>query len=430
MNLSVNASGAWQHTLDIEIPAEEVEAGLDDVARNIQRRAALAGFRRGKVPLPMVRQHYAEVVEREFLEAFVPKVTGKAVGEAKLDPVVPPLVRNLDFGPGRPMKFQAVVEVRPEVQVRDYKDIPVTRRTRVVDDAAVEAMVERLRADAAIFLDLARPAQRGDVVIADSVRLDAKDQKMPSTRARNLRLELGAPDMMPDLENGLLGAEPGQERTVEIHYPQDHPTQELAGRQIRYRVRVKKIQEKKLRDLDDNFAREVFGLGSFADLQARVRANLETEEATRTRREVEEGIAEELIRRNPIELPQRLTQWTVDRMIQEAVQGRSIDEALHRQLDERYRPAVERSLKREILLGAVARQESIAVSDDEVAAEIERMVQADPRQAARVRARYQSAERRRGLAEAVLERKALDWLIGAAKVTEEAIGGRVVPAGA
>jgi trigger factor len=236
--------------------------------------------------------------------------------------------------------------------------------------------------------------------------------------------------MMPDLENGLLGAEPGQERTVEITYPQDHPTTELAGRQIRYRVRVKKIQEKKLRDLDDNFAREVFGLGSFAELQARVRANLESEEATRTRREVEEAIAEELIRRNPIDLPPRLTQWTVDRMIQEAVQGKSIDEALHRQLDERYRPAVERSLRRELLLGAVARQESIAVNDEEVAAEIERMVQADPRQAARVRARYQSAERRRALGEAVLERKALDWLIGAAKVTEEVVGGRVVPAGA
>jgi len=430
VNLSVNPSGAWQHTLDIEIPAEEVEAGLDDVARGVQRRANLAGFRRGKVPLPMVRQQYAEVVEREFLEAFVPRVTSEAVEEANLDPVVPPLVRNLDFGPGRPMRFQAVVEVRPHVEVRDYKGLPVTRRARAIDEAAVDEMIARLQADAAIFLDLARPAQRGDVVIADSVRLDAKDQRIASTRARNLRLELGAPDMMPDLENGLLGAEAGQERTVEIQYPADHPAQELAGRQVRYRVRVKKIQEKKLRELDDNFAREVFNLGSFEDLRARVRANLETEEAARARREVEEAIAVELIGRNPIDLPQRLTEWTVDRMVREAVGGRSIDEALQRELNERYRPAVERSLRREILLGAVARQESIAVSDEEVASEIDRMVQAEPRQAARIRARYQSAERRKGLAEVVLERKALALLIDAARVTEEAVGGRVVPAGA
>ena len=426
----MNSSGAWQHTLDIEIPAEEVEAGLDDVARGVQRRAALAGFRKGKVPLPMVRQQYADVVEREFLESFVPRVTSEAVEEAKLDPVVPPLVRNLDFGPGRPMKFQAVVEVRPEVEVRDYKGLPVTRRTRMIDDSAVDEMMARLQADSAIYLDLDRPAQRGDVAIVDSVRLDAKDQRIASTRARNLRLELGAPDMMPDLENGLLGAEAGQERTIEIHYPADHPTQELAGKNVRYRVRIKKIQEKKLRDLDDNFAREVFQLGSFEDLRTRVRNNLEAEEAARSRREVEEAIAVELVNRNPLELPERLTQWTVDRMVQEAVGGRAIDETLKRQLDERYRPAVERSLKREILLGAVARQESLAVSDEEVGAEIDRMVQADPRQAARIRARYQSAERRRNLAEVVLERKALAWLIDAAKVTEEAVGGRVVPAGA
>src|SRR5262245_36236027 len=226
--------------------------------------------------------------------------------------------------------------------------------------------------------------------------------------------------MMPDLENGLLVAEAGQERTVEIQYPADHPAQELAGRQVRYRVRIRKIQEKKLRELDDNFAREVFNLGSFEDLRARVRANLETEEAARSRREVEEALAVELIGRNPIDLPQRLTEWTVDRMVREAVGGRPIDEALQRELNERYRPAVERSLRREILLGAVARQESIAVSDEEVAAEIDRMVQAEPRQAARIRARYQAAERRKGLAEVVLERKALAWLIDAARVTEEA----------
>src|SRR5262245_43120733 len=148
----------------------------------------MAGFRRGKVPLPMVRQQYAEVVEREFLEACVPRVTSEAVEEAKLDPVVPPLVRNLDFGPGRPMRFQAVVEVRPHVEVRDYKGLPVTRRTRAIDEAAVDEMMARLQADAAIFLDLARPAQRGDVVIADSVRLDAKDQRIAVTRASNLLL--------------------------------------------------------------------------------------------------------------------------------------------------------------------------------------------------------------------------------------------------
>ncbi len=428
MNLNVHATGAWQHTLDIEIPSDEVDRRLDEVARTIQRRAALPGFRRGKVPLTLVRQHFAEAVEREFLEGFVPRATGEAVDEARLNPVVPPLVRNLKFLPGQPMRFQAVVEVRPQVDARDYKGIPVTRRRRAVDEVAVDAMIDRLRQDSAVFLDLARPAARGDVVWVDSVRLDANGRRIASTRARNLRLELGSPEMLPDLENGLLGAEGGQERTVEIGYPADHSTPELAGKRVRYLVRVKKIQEKKLRDLDDTYAQEVFGLPSFEGLRARVRRNLEAEEETRTRREVEEAIADELIRRNRFDLPERLVLWTLDRVIQEATDGQQVDEALHQEMAKRYRPAVERSLRREVLLGAVANQEKLSVSDEDVSAEIERMVQADPRQAAGVRARYQSAERRRALAESLLERKALDGLIAEAAVAEEAVEGRVVPA--
>jgi trigger factor len=428
LKLSNQSTGPWQHTLEIEVPTEEVEERLDEVARKIQRRAALPGFRRGHVPIHLVRQNFADAVEQEFLEGYLPRVTGQALEEAKLDPVVPPQVRNLRFVPGQPMKFEAIVEVRPEVDAKNFKGIPVTRRTKVVDETDVDQMIERLRGDSAVFVDLSRPTQRGDIVTVDSVRLDANGRRIPSTRAKALRLELGSPDMLPDLENGLLGAEVGQERTVEINYPADYPTQELAGRAVRYLLRVRKTQEKKLRDPDDNFAREVFDLPSLEELRARVRRNLEGEEEMRARREVEDAVSDELIRRNSFDLPERLVQWTLDRMINEAVGQRQVGEDGRRELETRYRPAVERSLRREILLGAVARQESLAVSEDEIAAEIDRMVQADPRQAARVRARYQSADRRRALGEALLERKALDHVIAAASVTDESVGGRVVPA--
>jgi trigger factor len=428
MNLTVNATGAWQHTLDIEVPTDEVERRLDEVARTIQRRAALPGFRKGHVPLDLVRQNFAEAVEQEFLEGYLPRVTGQALEEAKLNPVVPPQVRNLKFVPGQPMRFQAVVEVRPQLDVKDYKGLPATRNTKVVDESDVEAMIDRLRQDSAVFADLDRPAQRGDVLVVDSVRLDPSGRRIPSTRAKALRLDLGAPDMLPDLDNGLLGAQVGQERTVEIGYAEDYPAAELKGRRVRYLIRVRKMQEKKLRDLDDTFAREVFGLSSMDELRQRVRRNLEGDEAARARRELEDVLADELIRRNPFDLPERLVQWTLDRMIQEATGNRPVQEDALKEAEQRYRPAVERSLRREILLAAVAHQEGLSIADDEVAAEIERMVEADPRQASRVRARYQSSDRRRGLGEALLERKAMNRLVETATVNEESQGGRVVPA--
>lgn len=426
MQLTVRPTGAWQHTLDIQIPADEVEQGLETQARKIQRRAALPGFRKGKVPLPYVRQHFAEAVEQEFLDDFLPVATGQALQESKLDPIVPPLLRNLSLVPGQPMTFQAVVEVRPDVELKEYKGLHVKRQEPNIEDGAVGEMLERLRADSAVFLDLERPAQRGDVLTVDSVRLDANGRRLNSTRARNLRIELGAPGMLPDLENGLLAAQAGQERTIEVSYPADHPSADLAGKTARYLVRVKKIQEKKLRDLDDNLAKEVFNLPTLEELRAQVRRNLERDAQTRARREVEEAVAEEMIRLNPIDLPERLVEWTLDRMVREAAGNAQADEALMESMREKYRPAIVRSLKRELLLGAVARKENLEVSEEDVAAEIERMVEADPRQAARIRARYQSAERRRALASGLLEHKAMDWLLEAATVDEAE--SRIVPA--
>ncbi len=429
MNLKVRSSGPWQHTLDIEVPSDEVERRLDDVARQIQRRASLPGFRKGKVPIDLVRQHFADTVEQQFLEDFVPRVTGEAVDQARLNPVVPPLVRGLHFTPGQPPQFEALVDVRPEIEARDYRGLPARRQVRPVDEGGVDRVLAGLREESAVFVDLDRPAGRGDVVLLDSTRLDANGRRLPGTRLKARRIPLGSPEVLPDLENALLGAEAGQERTFEIHYPAEYPSQDLAGTTQRYVVNVRKIQEKKLRDLDDNLAREVFKLESLDELRSRVRLNLEGEERVRVQRELETSVIQELIRRNPFELPERLVQWMLDRVIHEAAEGRTVGEELHRELGKRYREGVERSLRRELLLAAVARQEKLEVGDPEVGEEIDRMAQADPRQAARVRARYQAPDRRQALRESLLERKALDWLINAAEVRDEtAESPLIVPA--
>jgi trigger factor len=431
MNLSARETGAWQHTLDIEVQVDEVERRLDEVARQIQRRASLPGFRKGRVPLDMVRQHFAHSVEQQFLESFIPQLTGEAVDQARLSPVIPPLVRNVRFVPGQPLRFEAQVDVRPEVEAKDYRKLPGVKRVRTISDADVARVLEELREESAVFVDLERPAERGDVVLLDSQRIDPNGRRLPGTRLKSRRIQLGAPDIMPELENALLGAEPGQERTFELAYPQDYQNEELAGQRVRYVVKIRKIQEKKLRDLDDNLARDVFHLESLEELRSRVRLNLETEERVRVQRELEGAISEALIQRNAMELPARLIEWTLDRVVHEATGGRGISEDLHKDLEARYRPGVERSLKREVLLAAVARQEGLEVGDEEVAGEIDRMARAEPRQAARIRARYQSAEPRQGLRESLLERKALDWLINQAELKEEEIQAQplVVPAG-
>ena len=124
MTHTVRESGQWQHTLTIEVPADQVEDRLLAVSRRFQQQVALPGFRKGKVPLERVRQDYAAEIEREFLERFIPEAAQGAIAEAKLQAVVPPSVQNLRFTPGQPLSFEAVVDVAPQVPVRDWKGFP------------------------------------------------------------------------------------------------------------------------------------------------------------------------------------------------------------------------------------------------------------------------------------------------------------------
>lgn len=419
MNHTVRETGLWQHTVTVEIPVEEVEARLGEVARTLQKRVSMPGFRKGKVPLDRVRTDFASYIEQDFLEHVLPEATSRAIAEAQLDPIVPPTVTNVHFTPGQPLTFEALVDVAPQVEVKDWKGLQLVRRTHPIDDGAVDAMLADLREQAAVFVDLDRPAQKGDIVLLDSQRLDANGRRLANTRAKNTRIQLGAPELLPDLENGLLGAAAGQERTIAVDYPADYRQAELAGKSVRYVVSVRKIQEKKLRELDDNFARELFKLQSLGELRDRVRHNLEGEESGRVRRELEAMAGEELIRRNPFELSQRLVDFMLQQVVREQTGGREVGEELNKQLGEHYRPGVERSLRRELLLGGIAKQEALTVSDEEIAAEIDRMCAADPRQASRIRARYQAAERRRSLGEHLVERKAMDRVIEAAQLRDE-----------
>ncbi len=421
MTHTVRESGPSQHTLTIEVPAEKVEARLLEVSRVFQRQVSMPGFRKGKVPLDKVRSEYAAQIEREFLERFIPEVTHEAIGEAKLVAVVPPSVNNLRFTPGQPLQFEAVVDVAPQVEVKDWKGFPLKRRIKPVTAAQVDGMLEQLREESAVFEDVARAAGAGDVVLLDSQRLDANGRRLANTKAKGARILLGAPDLLPELEAGLQGAEEGQERTITVNYPADFRQSELAGQTVRYVVNVKKIQQKILRPLDDTLARDVFGLDSLDALRQRIQRNLEAEDEQRWRRELEAQAIDELVKRHPLELSPRLVSYMLEQVVHEQTGGREVTEDLHKQLEEHYRPGVERSLKREILLIALAKQEELDVSAEEVGAQILRLAESDPRNAARVRQHYSSADRRRALAESMLEKKALDRVIESAKVEDETI---------
>lgn len=433
MTHTVRETGPSQYTLTVEVPTDRVEERMLQVARVFQRQVSMPGFRKGKVPLDQVRKEYAAEIEREFLDRFIPEVTHEALREASLVAVVPPSVPNLRFTPGEPLSFEVVVDTAPKVEVKDWKGFPLKRRIRPVEAAAVESMLGQLREESAVFEDVDRPAGDGDVVLLDSQRMDANGRRLAGTLSKGARILLGAPDLLPELQSGLLGSEAGQERTISVTYPADYRQAEVAGQTIRYVIKVKGIQQRRLRDLDDALAKEVFGLDTIAALRDRIKANLEGEDERRWRRDLEAQAIDELIKRHAVELSPRLVSYMLEQVVHEQTGGRSVSDDLRKQLEEHYRPGVERSLKREILLIAVAQQEKLEVSNEEIAQRILRLQESDPRNAARVRQHYASADRRRALAESLLEEKALHLVVEAAKLEDEIlapVGAEGAPAGA
>jgi trigger factor len=410
-----------RRVLEIEVPAEEIAQELERVVADTARRAALPGFRKGKVPRSMLEQRFGASFEQETLERSLESACRKAFAEAAIVPLMPAEIDDLKYEHGGPLKFRASVEVRPAVEAKDYKGVPVVRKTRETTDEDVERELKALEESSTRWLDVERPAQDGDLLVVDHVRLDAKGQSLKASRRRDVEILLGSEGLLPAFQEGLLGAQAGESRTLKVSYPEDFANTDLAGKDVQFHVKVRKIREKKSTARDDNWAKEIFGLDTLQDLVGRIRLNLEGEARLQSRREVEDALVEAIVDRNDVPVPERWierrTAEELDEMVRRAG-GQPVPEAELEGLKGRVRAALERQVKREFLLDSIAQQEKLEVTDPEVGEELGKLLSAGGRVAQEFRAL--SPEQRRSRVKDVLERrKVFDFLLEHAQVTEE-----------
>jgi len=421
LNVQEKESTPTRKVLEIEVPAEEIAQELDRVVAETARRAALPGFRKGKVPRSLLEQRFGASFEQETLERALEGACRKAFNERAIVPLMPAEIEDLKYQHGGPLSFKASVEVRPDVLAKDYKGVPVTRKTREVTDEDVERELKALEESSTQWLDVERPAQDGDLLVVDHVRLDAKGQSLKSSRRRDVEIELGTEGLLPAFQEGLLGAQAGVSRTLKVSYPAEFQNAELAGKDVQFHVKVRKIREKKTRARDDNWAREIFGLETLADLVSRIRLNLEGEARLASRRETEDALVESIVDRNEVPVPERWIARRTDEELAEMVRRSGSQEVPENELEElkgRVRAALERQVKREFLLDSIAAQEQLAVTDVEIGEELGKLLTAGGRVAQEFRAL--SPEQRRSRVRDVLERrKVFDFLLEHAQVTEE-----------
>ena len=310
--------------LELEIPAENVTKATEKVARDLARVARVPGFRPGKAPVTLIRRRFAEDIQGEVLQSLVPEYLEKALDEKKLVPVTRPAVDKVDFKEGEPLRFRAVFEVLPEFELGDYKNLAVNVDAIETGDVQVDATIENIRERAATFVPVeGRAAQDGDYVLIKLSGIPVGGGE--PVQADNILCHIGAEETLESFTENLRAANSGETKKFRSQYPDDYPDQKLAGKAYDYTVEVQGIKEKKLPELNDEFAKDAAGeKGGFSTLEEMrkiVLKDLEAAKADQQQTQGHEKLLETLVKLHDFPVPEALVEHQMNVRLERSVRS-------------------------------------------------------------------------------------------------------------
>lgn len=426
MKVTVEELSPSKRALQVELPPEQVAARMEATLKELSRKVHIPGFRKGKVPPNIIQRRFQSDLQEEVLRELIPDSYRQALTQVDFTPVSQPRVEDVHFHAGEPLRYRAIVEVKPPVTVKDYRGIPLERKAVEVTDQEVDRAIEFLREDAAEYVPMEGwPALREDLIVLDHEgTIHGKPFKGGS--GKNLTLLLGRGGYLPGFEEQIVGLQKGDSKQFRLSFPADSPRKDLAGRTADFKVTIKEVKKRRVPELNDEFARTVGDAETVAALRDKLREQLKARKTREQEGELKRALMEKLASAYEVELPEALVEAEASALLQEMLGAVRASGGRVQGLDEnaealsaRALELARRRVKESILLEAAARQENLTVSDAEVEAEIENMVAAYPAGGGgAVRRAMEDAGRRAGLKARLLERKALDFLYQQARITD------------
>src|SRR6266850_8070407 len=404
--------------LQIEVPADAVQAELDQAFQTVGQRARLRGFRPGKAPRPVLERVFGAEVRREVLGRLVEQSFHAAGEQHRLAVVGTPDIDAEGITPAEALRYSATVEIRPAIALGDLSGLGATRPSAAVTDDDVDQALGALRESVAQLRPVEDRAvvEAGDVVTVDlTTRLEGAEP----VHRDGVLLEAGTGAFPLALERQLVGQHRGGRLTARVPYPPDYPNAGLAGKTAEFEVEVKELRAKELPPLDDDFARDHGRCESLVELRARVRADLEREAQGRADDAVRDAILEELIARHPFDVPSTLVERRTEALLASLdvrLPAEADREAALARVREQLRPRAEKQIRAELLLDALAERDRLEVSAEEIEAEIEAIAARERQVPERVRALYERPEMRAALRAKLVRDRALARLLAAARV--------------
>ncbi len=412
--------------LEIEIAADEVGKAYSAVTRAYARRAAIPGFRKGKVPESVVSRRFADEIRGDVLEAILPEALSAAIEERKLSVLGRPHIEDLKWEPPGAIRFVARLDLKPAVDPGEYKGVVVTDMSVEPSDEEVGKVIDRIREAHAEFHPIeGRAAAPGDFAVADIggtfVEILEPGQNPKTFRDEKITLEVGHADSMPEINDALRGAVPGETRRFRKTFADDFPNDQFRGKTVDYDVTLAALKEKLLPSLDDEFARTVAEGDTVETLRDKVRARLRHEKDIERRRRFRRSILDTLVGKREIPAPEILVESETTAALRDyarylAQSGVDPEKEDWPKLQEEARPGAERRVREYLLLDAIAEREGIQISDTELEAEFKRAAAERGVEPAVLREQMAKAGGIEALRDEMRLAKAADLLIGSAKV--------------
>lgn len=386
--------------IELEIPAENVQKAEDKVARDIARVARVPGFRPGKAPVTLIRRRFAEDIRGEVMQSLVPEYLEKALDEKKLVPVTRPEVDKVEFKDGEPLKFRATFEVLPEFELGDYKNIEVQVEAVEVGDTQVDKTIDEIRDRMATFVPIeGRAAEDQDYATIKLIGTPVGGGD--PVQADGVLCHIGGEETLEAFSENLRGVNPGETKRFRAEYPKDYPDPKLSGKAYDYTVEVEGLKEKKLPEVNDEFAKDVASqsqafsaVTNVAELRQKIRADLDAAKDEQQAAQAREKILELLVQRHDFPVPEALVEGQMDTRLERVVRSLVAEGVDPRavnvdwvSLRKRQQERALSDVKAELILDRIATAENIDATDEDVDKEIAKLAERSGESATSIRAR-------------------------------------------
>jgi len=427
MKASIEQITPVKKRLTVEIDAEEVNRKIEDAYKELKKRAKVDGFRPGKVPRNILERYFGEQVTQDVKRGLLSESLPQAFEETKIFPVVMPVIENESLKAGEGYKYVALMEVRPEFELKDYMGLEVEKESVSVNDETVNSQLEEIRRVNSRLkpLEEDRGIRNDDCAILEYEAFEG-EKPIEGVKAQNFLVRVGNNQFHPEFEKSLIGLKAGQSAEITVDFEKEHSNTKLAGKRVLFKVKVTDVKLMELPELNDDFAKSLGAdLNDLESLKNRIRDDIKAREEKRVDRELKRKLLDKIGATVTFDLPESLVEsemrYAVETVKQNLLRmGSNFDKAglTEEKVRQDFRSASEKRVKDLLILGEVARQHDLSLSEmelDEGFADLAKGIGQDPKV---IRQYYESKDLLEGFRDRLLEEKTLNYLVKGAKIRE------------